>query len=223
MDFDGFVLAAATGDLGEEPAARPHADAVELRMDLAPAPLDQLADYSGELPLICTNRLEWEGGEAPAGDRRIEDLQLAAEHPAVEAVDVELDAVAGGDGLDVVKHARDHGTSVVVSVHDQDATPPRQELHRLLTTAGEHGDVAKLACTATSLEDTLTLLSVTRALDEAGHRVATMAMGPLGSHTRAVAPVYGSRIGYAPVDPDAATAPGQFDLVTLRELVDALS
>jgi 3-dehydroquinate dehydratase-1 len=34
--------------------------------------------------------------------------------------------------------------------------------------------------------------------------------------------VYGSRIGYAPVDPARATAPGQYDLATLRGVVDAL-
>jgi 3-dehydroquinate dehydratase-1 len=50
-----------------------------------------------------------------------------------------------------------------------------------------------------------------------------MAMGASGSHTRAVAPVYGSKIGYAPIDPDRATAPGQYDLGTLRRLVDRLS
>jgi 3-dehydroquinate dehydratase-1 len=49
-----------------------------------------------------------------------------------------------------------------------------------------------------------------------------MGMGEAGRHTRAVAPVYGSRLGYAPVDPADATAPGQYDLATLAELVDAL-
>jgi 3-dehydroquinate dehydratase-1 len=222
MNFDSFVLAAPTAELSEERAAREHADAVEFRMDLADDPLDQLADYDGELPLLATNRVEWEGGEASEGRRRIEDLRVAAEHPKVEAVDVEVDAVAGGDGLDAVKHARDHGTTVVVSTHDFEGTPPRQELRRLLQRAGEHGDVAKLAVTAASPDDTLALLAVTRALASDGLAVATMAMGEAGSHTRAVAPVYGSRIGYAPVDPERATAPGQYDLATLRELVNRL-
>jgi 3-dehydroquinate dehydratase-1 len=50
-----------------------------------------------------------------------------------------------------------------------------------------------------------------------------MAMGEAGSHTRAVAPVYGSRVGYAPVDPAESTAPGQYDLATLRTLIDELT
>jgi 3-dehydroquinate dehydratase-1 len=42
MDFESFVLAAATADLDDEPAARDHADAIEFRMDLATRPLDRL-------------------------------------------------------------------------------------------------------------------------------------------------------------------------------------
>jgi 3-dehydroquinate dehydratase-1 len=47
-------------------------------------------------------------------------------------------------------------------------------------------------------------------------------MGEAGSHTRAVAPVYGSKIGYAPVASERATAPGQYDLATLRSAVETL-
>jgi 3-dehydroquinate dehydratase-1 len=222
LSFEEFVLAAATGDLSEEPAAREHADCVEFRMDLAEGdPLDALAAYEGELPLLVTDRPAWEGGEA-ADEGRIADLVAAVEHEAVAAVDIELHEVAGGEGLDVVDAARDAGVSVVVSVHDFEGTPPRSELRRLIERTSEHGDVAKLAVTAESLDDTLALLAVTRAHASTGRTVATMAMGEAGRHTRVVAPLYGSRIGYAPVDPARATAPGQYDLATLSRLVGEL-
>jgi 3-dehydroquinate dehydratase-1 len=222
LSFGEFVLAAATGDLSEEPAAREHADCVEFRMDLTEGdPLDALAGYDGELPLLVTNRPAWEGGEA-ADEGRIADLVAAVEHGAVAAVDIELQEVAGGEGLDVVEAARESGTKVVVSVHDFEGTPPRNELRRLIERASEYGDVAKLAVTAESPDDTLALLAVTRAHASAGRTVATMAMGEVGRHTRVVAPLYGSRIGYAPVDPARATAPGQYDLGTLSRLVDEL-
>ena len=218
LKFETFTLAAATADLGEEPAARAHADCVEFRMDMAADPLAALSGYEGELPLLATNRPAWEGGEAtPEG--RIEALEAAIEH---EAVDVELAALSNGDGHGLVKTAAASGVSVVVSVHDFEGTPPRPELGRLLTRAGEVGDVAKLAVTAEDSDDALDLLATTRAHAAEGRRVATMAMGEAGRHTRAVAPVYGSKIGYAPVDPAEATAPGQYDLETLRLLVDAL-
>lgn len=222
LSFDEFVLAAATADLAEESAAREHADCVEFRMDLAEGdPLAALAAYDGDLPLLVTNRPTWEGGEA-ADEDRIDALVAAVEHEAVAAVDIELHEVAGGDGMAVVDAARETGTAVVVSVHDFEGTPPRDELRRLIERAGEHGDVAKLAVTAESLDDTLALLAVTRAHASAGRTLATMSMGEVGRHTRVVAPLYGSRIGYAPVDPDRATAPGQYDLATLSRLVEEL-
>ena len=45
MNFDSFVLAAATADLDDEAAAREHADAVEFRMDLAEDPLAQTSPF----------------------------------------------------------------------------------------------------------------------------------------------------------------------------------
>ena len=221
LAFEAFTLAAATADLSEEPRARQHADCVEFRMDMATEPLGALAAYDGELPLLVTNRPGWEGGGAdPEG--RIEALEAAIEHEAVGAVDIELAALSNGDGHGLVERAAELGVSVVVSTHDFQGTPPRPELGRLLTRAGEVGDVAKLAVTATDHDDALALLSATRAHAAEGATVATMAMGEPGRHTRAVAPVYGSKIGYAPVDPARATAPGQYDLATLRSLVDGL-
>jgi 3-dehydroquinate dehydratase-1 len=222
MNFESFVLAAATADLEDEPAAREHADAVELRMDLAADPLAPLDAYDGELPLLVTNRVEWEGGEAPDSQERLDTLETALEHPEVEAVDVELDAVRDGDAGRVVESARDRGVSVVVSVHDFEGTPTQERMESLLAMAADRGDVGKLAVTAESPGDVLALLAATWSETENGSRVATMAMGEAGRHSRAVAPLYGSRIGYAPVDPAEATAPGQFDLATLTELIERL-
>jgi 3-dehydroquinate dehydratase-1 len=223
MDFESFVLAAATDDLGVEPAAREHADIVEFRMDFAADPREELAAYDGELPLLVTNRPEWEGGEATDDEARLDALCAAVEYDFVEAVDVELESVSEGDGARVLRAAHEHDARVVVSTHDFEKTPQPPKLRRLLARAAEHGDVGKLAVTAETKDDVLELLAATRASTLDGDRVATMAMGEPGRHSRAVAPLYGSRIGYAPVDPADATAPGQYDLATLRRLVTDLS
>lgn len=223
MDFDSFVLTASTADLADEPAAREHADAIEFRMDLADEPLTALAAYDGDLPILVTNRAEWEGGEATDDEARLTDLERAVEYGTVEAVDVELASLEDGDGQRVVDHARDHDASVVVSTHDFEATPGMGQLQETLETACSYGDVGKFAVTAQQTDDVLDLLVATRAVSVAGNEVATMAMGEAGRHSRAVAPIYGSRIGYAPVDPADATAPGQYDLATLRTLVEQLS
>ena len=95
-------------------------------------------------------------------------------------------------------------------------------MYEILEKASKNGDVGKLAVTAEEPGDVLALLSVTYELATEGKQVATMAMGEAGKHSRAVAPVYGSRIGYAPVSSERATAPGQYDLAMLSELVERL-
>ncbi len=221
MQFESFVLAASTDDLRRADRARDYADAIEYRVDLAEEGLGPVERHTG-LPVIVTNRLESEGGAAPAGSERLSTLAAAAAEPAVAAVDVELATVREGGAEAVLGAARDHDTAVIVSTHDFEATPPRDRLRSLLATAAEHGDVAKLATYADGPDAVLDLLAATRAATAAGHRVATMAMGEAGRHSRAVAPLYGSLIGYAPLAEAEATAPGQYDLETLRELIAAL-
>jgi 3-dehydroquinate dehydratase-1 len=220
--FDSFVLAAATPDLDDEPAAREHADAVEFRMDMAPEPRERLAAYDGTLPVIATNRADWEGGEAADDSARIDALAAAARNDHVGAIDVELQSVDTGDAAPALEAARRHDTAVIVSKHDFEGTPARATLDDWLARATAAGDVGKIAVTASGPDDVLALLGATRARTAAGERVATMAMGEAGRHSRAVTPLYGSRIAYAPVTPANATAPGQYDLATLRGLIDRL-
>lgn len=226
--FEEFVLAASTADLGAEPRAREDADAVEFRMDLADDPLGQLDEYEGTLPMIVTNRAAWEGGEAD-DIGRYDALSSALVHDMVVAVDIELAALRGNAPSGERSHAtalretaREEGVEVIASVHDFESTPETGALVDLLADAAAEGDVAKLATTATAERDALAMIEATHEATAAGHRVATMCMGEPGRHTRAVTPVYGSRIGYAPVDAADATAPGQYPLSMLRELVDGL-
>ncbi len=223
LGFDQFRLAASTATLDDERAARAHADLVEFRMDLADDPLAALDGYDGLLPLLATNRAAWEGGEAADDAARLGALRTAAAHDAVVAVDVELAALRTDAGARTAAAVRDEGVRVVVSVHDFEGTPRPTALRNALARAARAGDIGKVAVTATGPDDALALLRATRAAARAGECVATMAMGAAGRHTRALAPVYGSRLGYAPVDPADATAPGQYDLATLRGLVDALA
>jgi 3-dehydroquinate dehydratase-1 len=49
-------------------------------------------------------------------------------------------------------------------------------------------------------------------------------MGELGSHTRVVAPLYGSRIGYAPLpSDDQEYAPGQLPIRELAAMIERLT
>ncbi|ELY89570.1 3-dehydroquinate dehydratase [Natrialba hulunbeirensis JCM 10989] len=230
LEFESFTLAASTADLSEEPAARSHADVIEFRMDLASEPVAALESYDAEyeetadaLPVLATNRAAWEGGEAADDEKRLDALAEVTQLDAVQAIDIELASLRDGSATTLNETAATRGVTVVASAHDFEETPSVVAMSETLTDACRYGDVGKLAVTATDRSDALALLTVTHQLArEDEHTVATMAMGAAGSHTRAVAPVYGSRIGYAPVDPSKATAPGQYDLETLSRLVTQL-
>jgi 3-dehydroquinate dehydratase-1 len=221
MDFEEFVLAASTARLADIERASRYADALEYRLDLTTSGVGAL-DVDLPLPVLVTNRIESEGGEAPPTTERLDSLCRAIEQPAVDAVDIELATLLDGEGERVVERAREHGVSVVVSTHDFEGTPGQDRLLELLSQADERGDVAKLAVTASDVDDVLDLLSVTREATRNGLTVATMVMGEVGKHSRVVAPLYGSRLGYAPLDSDQATAPGQYDLETFRKLYESL-
>ena len=230
LAFDSFVLAASTDTLAVEPDARENADAVEFRLDLADDPIGQLSSYDGALPVIATNRAAWEAGGADDETERLVTLSTALEYDAVAAVDLEYRALADtepaadtDEARRVRTAAREQGIPVIASIHNFDTTPPVSELTELLDAAAAVGDIAKLATTAHDRGDALDLLTATHRATAAGRRVATMGMGAAGQHTRAVAPSYGSAIGYAPVEAAEATAPGQYPLATLRELVDRLA
>src|SRR5699024_7296371 len=120
MHFETCVLAAATADLDDEPAAREYADAIEFRLDLTPRPLDSIADYDGDLPVIATNRLAAEGGNAD-DENRLGVLSRAVEHANVEAVDIELAAVE--EATDFIEYARENDVKVIVSSHNFAGTP----------------------------------------------------------------------------------------------------
>ena len=232
VSFDTFQLAAATADLSDESAASDYADIVEFRLDLAyadtslPDPLTAISayDHSSSLPLIVTNRPEWEGG-AYDGETidRLEMLITAAKHDAVIAVDIELETLKSQHGKRVARDIRNSGAVIIASTHDFTSTPQQSVLHERLHTAAQLGDIGKLAVTAQTHRDALRVLAATEQASQWGDTVATMAMGALGQHTRVVAPLYGSRIGYAPVNPADATAPGQYDIKTLSEMIDTLT
>jgi 3-dehydroquinate dehydratase (EC 4.2.1.10) len=222
-EFDRFRLVAASATPTVPSTADAHADLLELRLDGCEHPAGAVDAVTSDLPLIVTNRPSWEGG-AYVGDEsdRLGILEEAMQHEQVVAVDVELATLETAAGAALAEQAHAVDVWVIASVHDFEATPPRSVCERLLYSATDHGDVGKLAVTAQTPADAARLLSVTAAVAGWGRPVATMAMGAVGAHTRAVAPTYGSVLGYAPADPDAPTAPGQLSLGTLSTLLTHL-
>ena len=221
MTPDEFTLAATTNDLTRERAVRDVADVVEFRIDGAEDPVAQLSAYDGELPILATNRARWFGGEAP-DIGRLDRLFEASEFDAVQMVDIELETTRGTDS--VIDEFRANDVEIITSYHAFEDTPDLDTLTALFEECAEYGDVAKVATYAADYADSLRMLEAVHAATSEGMRVAGISMGGIGSHTRVVAPLYGSKLGYAPLKSDGSEyAPGQIPIRELASMIESLT
>ncbi|MFQ5815589.1 MAG: type I 3-dehydroquinate dehydratase [Candidatus Hydrothermarchaeaceae archaeon] len=202
------------------------ADMIEVRADgltgqSAPQVEELLRSIKGlrDVPVILTNRSKSEGGAFEGSEKRRIAILLRCMSLA-DLVDVEYTAEKGlRDG--VIEEAKEGGTEVIVSQHDFKATPDENEMLSMLRKGLEAGaDIAKLAVTANSVGDVLSLLNVTSEARKEG-RVITIAMGEIGRLSRIAAPLFGSEITYASVG--EAVAPGQLELNELKTILEALA
>lgn len=212
-------------------AAEKGADILEIRLDLlgirdlerAAEIIRRIKSETG-LPLLITNRSGAEGGkwEGKEEDRikLLTDLLSFKDGP--DAIDIELSA-SRKERDKVIKAAKDHGKTVIVSSHDFLKTPSFQDMRTILEEMFLAGaDIAKLAVMPQSMEDTLNLLKVTLGFKNAEKSVCTIAMGSQGKHTRVVAPLYGSVLTYASIESDTAAAPGQLPVGELKKMMEML-
>lgn len=220
MKLDDFALAATTNDLTRAEDAELTADLIEFRMDSAEDPIEQLSEYDGSLPIIATNRTKWFGGEAN-DDGRLDRLSAASRFDAVKFVDIELETARGMEW--VLDEFRANGVQLIISHHDFDDTPNREVLDAIIEQCAHYGDIAKVATYPQDKGDTLRLLQAIRHATDQGIDVAGIAMGEIGSHVRVVGPIYGSKLGYAPLATDKHEyAPGQIPLHELASLIEAM-
>lgn len=192
------------------------ADLLEVRIDLLDmdARTALLKIKKLDLPVIITNRMKQEGGAWEGSEEERIQTLLSLIHLA-DAVDIELCAPERDA---VVEKARTEGKTVIISTHDFQNTPEPDVMAGIIKESFEAGaDIAKLAVMPQTLPDVLNLLEVTL---HSGGKVCTIAMGNIGRHSRAVAPIYGSVMTYGYVDKPAA--PGQLRVDELKSILKLL-
>lgn len=221
MKIDEFALATTTNDLTREPEARRVADLIEFRMDCAEDPIKQLSHYDGSLPIIATNRTKWFGGKANDSGR-LDHLFAASRFDSVELVDIELE-IARSKGW-ILDEFHENEVQIIVSHHDFEDTPEQEILDAIIEQGAQYGDIAKVATYPQNRTDALRLLRAIDTATKKGIDIAGISMGNIGSHTRVVGPLYGSKIGYAPLASDTSDyAPGQIPLQKLKTLIETMN
>ncbi len=186
--------------------AASEADMIELRLDLVDEPIQAIRAVrkATTKPIIATNRLKTEGGMFQGSERdRIELLLQAA--PFADYVDIELLAELRDEFMSRVNRP------VIVSYHDFLGMPKVDDMADILADMKKVGGIcSKIAVTPQSLLDNLRILEI---LLDADMPLSMIAMGNIGRHLRAVAPLYGSVLTYGFVA--KSTAPGQMSLAQL--------
>lgn len=200
------------------------ADVIEIRLDSMPeariAPfMDAIA-----IPLLFTNRPDWEGGLfSGEEEERIGLLQEAVQAGAA-FVDIELRADRSLRKR-ILDDARGAGNSrIIISWHDFSGTPSVRDLERVFQDQFESGaHVGKIVCMAHSHEDVLKVLNLQLLAAEADFPLIAFSMGRAGVISRAATLELGGFMTYAAPDIGKITAPGQLSVSDLRLILDTIA
>jgi 3-dehydroquinate dehydratase I len=186
----------------------------EVRMDAVDMTVRDVARlFTGRIDLIATCR------PGRLSDPERKDLLMAAIGEGAAYVDVEIESEQGMRD-DIIRKARSKGCKVIVSFHNYDETPEREELKRIEARCFDAGaDIVKIACMARSTGDNARLLG----LLDGGRPLVVIGMGAMGSVTRIMAPLLGSPFTYGARESGREVVEGQLDRRTIEEHLASLA
>jgi 3-dehydroquinate dehydratase-1 len=185
--------------------------------------LSQIRSILKDTPLIFTFRRLNEGGEREISPAYYVELNTAVVKTGqVEIIDTEL-SIDQDDLKMLIETAHSNGVFVIISNHDFDKTPSKEEIVGRLRKAQElGGDLPKIAVMPKSAADVLTLLDATNIMKELydDTPVITMSMDGLGVISRLAGEIFGSALTFGAAK--KASAPGQIAVTELKEFLDLL-
>lgn len=107
---------------------------------------------------------------------------------------------------------------LIISHHDFKKTPSQKELQTIVEIMFTKGaDIAKVATTASKMEDSLNILSLLSKLSHDGKKAICLCMGKKGRLTRITGHLLGNYLMYAPMGEAHKTAPGQLTIQELKK------
>lgn len=183
--------------------------------------LEKMSTQLFNIPLIFTFRTHKEGGmKEIAGDYYLKLLKTVIQIKKADLVDIELST---GETIvkEVVALAKDNGVYIIISNHDFQQTPTKDEIIRRLETMQLlGGHISKIAVMPKNVQDILTLLDATITMKnkDRDYPLITMAMGPLGLISRLSGELFGSACTFGAGR--TASAPGQIPANDLRNVLN---
>lgn len=186
-------------------------------LDFAEIRLDQMSTEAKELKKIFSTPKKLIATCRPntKGDTERKSLLIAAIEAGASFVDIEIDA-NDKYRTEIMKKARASGCQVIISYHNQEETPGRSKLKRLVKSCFDSGaDIAKIACQINVQKDNSRLLG----LLECRRPLIVIGMGDQGKICRIIAPLLGSPFTYASLATGKETAQGQIYRSSLEDLI----
>ena len=183
----------------------------------------ELREILKDIPLLFTFRTAREGGKKAIDLKHYVELnERIIKTKAVDLIDIELFA---GDSVvkKMIESAHKENVKVVVSNHDFEKTPEKDEIVRRLRKMQELGaDIPKIAVMPQSRKDVLTLLSATEEMvsEYADRPIITMSMSATGLISRLCGECFGSALTFGAVG--KASAPGQMNASDLSEILNLI-
>lgn len=192
--------------------------------------LDYLSDFSDlesfnrvKKKVIVSCMPSWEGGKFEGSEEeRMSILSKALGFADYLTVELSTDPALRDP---IVREAKKRGVKVILSFHDFNSTPDREEIIKKLNEEKRNGaDIAKVAFTAKKHQDVLTLMQVLVDMVDESFQIPIIAvsMGSLGRISRILAPLLGSYLTYASMDEESTAAPGQLTYVELKQILSIL-
>ena len=194
-----------------------------LDIDKVKTVLEEIRKVLMNTPIIFTFRSIKEGGAKEVS--REYYVQLNKEiirTKLVDIVDIEL-FNEEHHIKDIVSVAEENGVAVIVSNHDFEKTPLKEEMiNRFQRTVSLGAHIFKLAVMPSCTEDVINLLDATRIMKECYGNIPiiTMAMGRAGLISRILGEVFGSAITFGAGK--EVSAPGQISVKELRKIIDTI-
>ena len=198
------------------------ADVFEIRLDLMDEPVVAPFLSQVNIPLLFTNRADWEGGNF----NKNEEDRLA---PLVEAIRgnasyVDLELRAPQQSWDrVISAGTQSSTRLICSWHDFKSTPETSELEDTILMMRDSGaHIGKIVTTAHDHLQALRVLNLQEKAAQLDFPLISFAMGEAGRISRIATCALGGYMTYCASDSGEQTAPGQIKVSDMHTLYQRL-
>jgi len=200
------------------------ADFVELRIDfIKDVDLKSLLSRHSNR-IMVTNRKKDQGGEFTGEDKnRFRFFEEAISFGA-GFIDIEsnTDDVFRKSLREKI-HFHNNHSQLIISDHNFIGTPSYKALKDIFHEClDKRGDIIKIVTLANRMEDNLNILKILLYAKRMNKKIIAHCMGKIGKISRVMAPFFGSFMTFAFLEKDNESAPGQFRINEMSELLRIL-